>query len=169
VINGPSRLLGFLGNDELTRSSLTDWGGYRTGDIGTLDDDGYFTFVGRDKDIIRRGGLTIVPTEVELVLLRHPAIREVALVGIDDERLGERACAAVILQPGAPDPTLHELQEFLGREGIAKYTWPEALELFDDFPRTPSLKAVKRGIRAEVAARAAGGQAVADAPAGKRR
>jgi non-ribosomal peptide synthetase component E (peptide arylation enzyme) len=155
VINGPSRLLGFLGNDELTRASLTDWGGYRTGDIGTLDADGYFTFVGRDKDIIRRGGLTIVPTEIELVMLRHPAVREVALVGVDDERLGERACAAVILQPGAEAVTLQELQAFLAREGVAKYSWPEALELFDDFPRTPSLKAVKREIRAEVAARVA--------------
>ena len=99
VINGPSRFLGFLGNDELTRASLTAWGGYRTGDIGTLDADGYFTFVGRDKDIIRRGGVTIVPTEIERVLLGHPAIREVALVGVDDERLGERACASIILHP----------------------------------------------------------------------
>jgi acyl-coenzyme A synthetase/AMP-(fatty) acid ligase len=156
VINGPSRFLGYLGNDELTRTSLTDWGGFRTGDIGTLDADGYFTFVGRDKDIIRRGGLTIVPTEVELVLLRHPAIREVALVGVDDERLGERACAAVILQPGADAPTLEELQSFLAESGVAKYSWPEYLELFDDFPRTPSLKAVKRGIRAEVAGRIGG-------------
>jgi len=153
VINGPSRFLGYLGNDELTRASLTDWGGFRTGDIGTLDADGYLTFVGRDKDIIRRGGLTIVPTEVELALLRHPAIREVAVVGVDDERLGERACAALILQPGAPAPTLPELQQFLEQSGVAKYSWPEYVELFEDFPRTPSLKAVKRGIRAEVAAR----------------
>jgi acyl-coenzyme A synthetase/AMP-(fatty) acid ligase len=153
VINGPSRFLGYLGNESLTRSSLTDWGGYRTGDIGTLDADGYFTFVGRDKDIIRRGGVTIVPTEVELVLLRHPAIREVALVGVDDERLGERACAALILQPGAEPPTLEQLHEFLAEAGIAKYSWPEYVEIFDDFPRTPSLKAVKRGIRVEVAAR----------------
>jgi acyl-CoA synthetase (AMP-forming)/AMP-acid ligase II len=158
VINGPSRFLGYLGNDELTRTSLTEWGGFRTGDIGTLDADGYFTFVGRDKDIIRRGGLTIVPTEVELVLLRHPAIREVALVGVDDERLGERACAAVIIQPGAEPPTLETLQRFLADSGVAKYSWPEYLELFDDFPRTPSLKAVKRRIRTEVAFRVNGGQ-----------
>lgn len=168
VINGPSRFLGYLGNDELTRTSLTDWGGFRTGDIGTLDADGYFTFVGRDKDIIRRGGLTIVPTEVELVLLRHPAVREVALVGVDDERLGERACAAVILQPGAEPPTLEELQQFLAESGVAKYSWPEHLELFEDFPRTPSLKAVKRGIRAEVAIRV-GGERADEAVAAERR
>jgi cyclohexanecarboxylate-CoA ligase len=158
VINGPSRFLGFLGNDELTRASLTDWGGYRTGDIGTLDADGYFTFVGREKDIIRRGGLTIVPTEIEPVLTRHPAIREVAIVGVDDERLGERACAALILKSGERAPTLPELQEFLERSGVAKYMWPEAIEVFDEFPRTPSLKPVKRELVQQIVARA-------DAPA----
>jgi acyl-coenzyme A synthetase/AMP-(fatty) acid ligase len=168
VINGPSRFLGFLGNDELTQSSLTDWGGYRTGDIGTLDADGYFTFVGRDKDIIRRGGLTIVPMELELVLLRHQAIREVALVGVDDERLGERACAAVILQPDATVPTLQEIQGFLAEAGIGKYSWPERLEVFDDFPRTASLKAIKREIRSEVAARVLAGSDVQAVAGGRR-
>jgi acyl-coenzyme A synthetase/AMP-(fatty) acid ligase len=155
VINGPSRFLCFFGNEQLTMSSLTDWGGYRTGDIGTLDDDGYFTYVGRDKDIIRRGGITIVPTEIEPVLLRHRTIREVALVGVDDERLGERACAAILLQPGASAPTLEELQATLAEAGIAKYAWPERVEVFDLFPRTPSLKPIKREIRAEIAARVA--------------
>ena len=168
VINGPSRFLGFFGNDELTRASLTDWGGYRTGDIGTLDVDGYFTYVGRDKDIIRRGGVTIVPTEIELVLLGHPAIRDTALVGVDDERLGERACAAMILQPGAGAPSIEELQAFLGDAGVGKYAWPERIEVFDEFPRTPSLKPVKRDIRAAVAARIAAATTVVDAAAGDR-
>src|SRR3954465_4360016 len=77
VVNGPSRFLSFLGNDELTRASLTAWGGYRTGDLGYLDDDGPLVYVGRSKDIIRRGGVTVVPAELEPVLLRHPAIRDV--------------------------------------------------------------------------------------------
>ena len=80
LVNGPSRFLGFLGNDELTRESLTDWGGYRTGDLGYLDEDGQFVYVGRSKDIIRRGGVTIVPSEVEPVIMRHPNVREVAVV-----------------------------------------------------------------------------------------
>ena len=99
IVNGPSRFLGFLGNDELTRESLTDWGGYRTGDLGYLDEDGQFVYVGRSKDIIRRGGVTIVPAEVEPVILRHPAVHEVAIVPLPDDRLGERACAAIILEP----------------------------------------------------------------------
>jgi cyclohexanecarboxylate-CoA ligase len=146
VVNGPSRFLGFFNNDELTRASLTDWGGYRTGDLGSLDDDGHFIYVGRSKDIIRRGGVTVVPAEVEPVILRHPAVQEVAVVPLPDDRLGERACAAIIARPGSPAPTLSELQDFLDAEGVAKYTWPESVELFEEFPRTPSLKVVKRDV-----------------------
>jgi acyl-coenzyme A synthetase/AMP-(fatty) acid ligase len=146
VVNGPSRFLGFYLNDELTRASLTSWGGYRTGDLGMLDEDGHFIYVGRSKDIIRRGGVTIVPAEVEPVILRHPAVREVAIVPLPDDRLGERACAAIIARDGHAAPTLPELQEFLEAEGVAKYTWPESVEVFEQFPRTPSLKVVKREV-----------------------
>jgi cyclohexanecarboxylate-CoA ligase len=154
VVNGPSRFLGFLGNDALTRDSLTDWGGYRTGDLGYLDEDGHLVYVGRSKDIIRRGGVTIVPAELEPVLLRHPAIHEAAVVPLPDDRLGERACAALILHAGAPAPTLTDLQEFLDGEGVAKYTWPESVEVFEEFPRTASLKVVKRDVVREILARA---------------
>jgi cyclohexanecarboxylate-CoA ligase len=146
VVNGPSRFLGFFNNDELTRQSLTEWGGYRTGDLGSLDEDGHFTFVGRSKDIIRRGGVTVLPAELEPVILRHPAVHEVAVVPLPDERLGERACAAIVCEPERPAPTLEELQAFLDAEGVAKYTWPESVEVFADFPRTPSLKVVKREV-----------------------
>jgi acyl-coenzyme A synthetase/AMP-(fatty) acid ligase len=146
VVNGPSRFLGFLGNDELTRDSLANWGGYVTGDLGYLDEDGHLVYVGRNKDIIRRGGVTIVPAEIEPVLMGHPAIREAVVVPLPDDRLGERACAAVIVEEGATAPTLDELQTFLTEQGLAKYMWPESIELFDDFPRTSSLKAVKRDI-----------------------
>jgi cyclohexanecarboxylate-CoA ligase len=146
VVNGPSRFLGFFNNDELTRQSLTEWGGYRTGDLGSVDEDGHFTFVGRSKDIIRRGGVTVLPAELEPVILRHPAVHEVAVVALPDERLGERACAAIICEPGQTAPTLEELQAFLEAEGVAKYTWPESIEVFTDFPRTPSLKVVKRDV-----------------------
>ena len=150
IVNGPSRFLGFLGNDELTRESLTEWGGYRTGDLGYLDEDGQFVYVGRSKDIIRRGGVTIVPSEVEPVIMRHPNVREVAIVPLPDERLGERACAAVIPVEGKPAPLLEELQQFLDQEGVAKYTWPESVEVFDEFPRTPSLKVVKRDVVTQI-------------------
>jgi acyl-CoA synthetase (AMP-forming)/AMP-acid ligase II len=154
VVNGPSRFLFFLGNDQLTRRSLTDWGGYRTGDLGYLDEDGHLVYVGRSKDIIRRGGVTVVPAELEPVLMRYPGVHEATVVPLPDERLGERACAALILEPGHRAPTLPELQEFLEREGVAKYMWPESVEVFDEFPRTPSLKVVKREVVTQILARA---------------
>ena len=80
------------------------------------------------------------------MLLRHPAVHDVAVVPLPDERLEERACAALVLKPGQRAPTLAELQEFLDHEGVAKYTWPESVEVFDEFPRTPSLKVVKRDV-----------------------
>jgi cyclohexanecarboxylate-CoA ligase len=154
AVNGPSRFLGFLGNEELTRKSLTSWGGYLTGDVGYLDADGHLVYRGRSKDIIRRGGVTLVSAEIEAAVLRHPAVHEVAVVPLPDDRLGERACAAVILEPGYQAPTLAELQEVLAAEGLAKYCWPEAIEIFDEFPRTPSLKAVKHDLVKAIAARA---------------
>jgi cyclohexanecarboxylate-CoA ligase len=155
IVNGPSRFLGFLGNDELTRESLTDWGGYRTGDLGYLDEDGHLVYVGRSKDIIRRGGVTVVPAEIEPVIMKHPAVHEVAVVPLPDDRLGERACAAIVPAPGESVPTLEELQRFLDAEGVAKYTWPESVEEFEDFPRTPSLKVVKRDVVRAIVERSA--------------
>ena len=146
VVNGPSRFLGFLGNERLTRESLTASGAYKTGDLGYLDDDDQFVYCGRSKDIIRRGGVTLVPAEIEASILRHPSVHEVAVVPVPDDRLGERACAAVIVEPGLDAPTLPELQDFLASEGLAKYSWPESIEVFEDFPRTPSLKVIKRDL-----------------------
>jgi non-ribosomal peptide synthetase component E (peptide arylation enzyme) len=146
VVNGPSRFLGFLGNDSLTRESLTERGAYKTGDLGYLDADGHLIYVGRSKDIIRRGGVTLVPAEIESALLRHPAVHEVAVVPLPDDRLGERACAAIVVEPGSHSPDLPELQEFLATQGVSKYSWPESMEVFVDFPRTPSLKVVKRDL-----------------------
>src|SRR5436305_11554360 len=155
VVNGPSRFLGFLANEELTRESLTDDGAYKTGDLGYLDAAGHLIYGGRTKDIIRRGGVTLVPAEIEAAIVRHPAVRDAAVVPLPDDRLGERACAAIIGEPGSDAPGLPELQEFLAAEGVSKYSWPESVELFDEFPRTPSLKVVKRDLVKAILERAA--------------
>jgi acyl-coenzyme A synthetase/AMP-(fatty) acid ligase len=157
VVNGPSRFLGFLANQPLTRESLTEWGGYKTGDVGYIDEDGHLIYGGRSKDIIRRGGVTLVPAEIEAAILKHPAIREVAVVPIPDDRLGERACAAIVVEPQAEAPELSELQDFLATQGLSKYSWPESIQVFDDFPRTPSLKVVKRDVVKAVLERLADG------------
>lgn len=142
AVRGPNRFLGYYRADDLNRASLTREGYFRTGDIGFLDVDGYLTFVGRSKDIIRRGGITIIPGEVEDALRPHPRIADVAVVGLPDPRLGERACACVIARDGK-DISLAEITDFLERKAFARYLWPERVVLCESFPRTPSLKVQK--------------------------
>ncbi len=152
-VNGPSRFVRFLGNQQLTDELIAPWGGYRTGDLGYLDEDGHLVYLGRSKDTIERAGVQIVPSDVEPDILEHPAIREVALVPLPHERLGESVCAAIILAEGHAEPSLEELQAFLTAKDVAKYTWPESIEVFDEFPRTSSLKPVKGKIVEEIISR----------------
>ena len=131
-------------------------GGYRTGDLGTLDEDGHFIYVGRSKDIIRRGGVTIVPAEVEPVILRHPAVHEVAVVPLPDERLGERACAAIIAERRARPPRRSRSCSSSSTPRAWRSTRGRSpIEAFDDFPRTPSLKVVKRDVVEQILERRA--------------
>jgi non-ribosomal peptide synthetase component E (peptide arylation enzyme) len=131
---------------------MTADGYFRTGDLGRLDAEGCFYFAGREKEIIRRGGVTIVPGEVEAALLEHPRIDRVAIIALPDPRMGERACACVITADGRPIE-LDELTAFLAKQSIARYMWPERVELFDEFPFTPSLKVRKQGLVELVVAR----------------
>ena len=103
------------------------------GDLGFLDPDGYLHVVGRLKDIIIRGGSNVNPHEVEAVLRQHPAISDVCLVGRPDPDLGERVVAFVVSRDDST-PSLDELRKFLGERGLAKYKWPEYLELLDEIP-----------------------------------
>ncbi len=154
LVRGPSRCLGYYGAPELTRAAITDDGYFRTGDLGSVDEDGYFTFASRARDVLRRGGITIVPSEIEENLHKDPAVHEAAIVGVPDPRLGERACACVIAKPGQA-PTLASLNAGLEKRGVAQYLWPEMLMLFDELPRTPSLKVKKAEVLKLVLARIA--------------
>jgi cyclohexanecarboxylate-CoA ligase len=154
LVRGPNRFLGYHAADALNRSCLTADGYFRTGDVGILDADGYMTFVTRSKDIIRRGGVTITPAEIESALRAHPRIADVAVIALPDERLGERACACVITRDGA-EVELAELCAFLERRGLARYLLPESVVRCDSFPRTPSLKVQKNELRRDVLARLA--------------
>ena len=149
LVRGPNRFLGYYRNDVLNRSSLTEDGFFRTGDVGVLDAEGYFTFVSRSKDIIRRGGVTITPADVETALRPHPRVADVAVIALPDPRLGERACACVITKDGK-DITLAELTSFLEARGFARYLWPEHVVVCERFPRTPSLKVRKNDLRKQV-------------------
>ena len=121
-----------------------------TGDLGTLDADGYCNIVGRSKDMVIRGGENISPREVEEFLYRHPAIRDVQVIGVPDPKYGEELCACVILKPGlqlsAPD-----LQDFC-RGQIAHYKIPRFVRVMEAFPTTVTGKVQKFLLRQTVAA-----------------
>ena len=129
---------------------MTADGWYRTGDLARIDADGYLRITGRVKDVINRGGEKVPVAEIEQLLYRHPAVREVAIVAMPDERLGERACAFVVLEPGG-GLDLTAMREYLDAERVAKTYWPERLESVDSLPHTPSGKVQKFVLRQRAA------------------
>lgn len=135
-IKGPMTCAGYLNNDTATKQALDEHGWFASGDLAYLDDDGYIVPVGRSKHTIIRGGLNIYAEEIETILQGHPSIREVAVVGYPDSRMGERACACVSLQPDESFD-LDDLRAFFERLDTARYTWPERVEIFDSLPRNP--------------------------------
>jgi acyl-CoA synthetase (AMP-forming)/AMP-acid ligase II len=118
-------------------------GWFRTGDLGRLDDEGYLVITGRVKDIIIRKGENIAAKEVEDVLYDHPAVAEVAVVGLPDPALGERCCAVVVTRDGAPAPTLADLADFCRAAGLAVQKIPEQLQIVSGLPRNASGKVLK--------------------------
>jgi non-ribosomal peptide synthetase component E (peptide arylation enzyme) len=146
-VRGPSRFLGYYGASTLSAAAIDSQGYFHTGDLGWLDTRGAIHYVAREKDLIRRGGVTIVPGDLEAALVSHPRIEHVAVVGLPDERLGERACACIVTRDGG-DVSLDELRAHLERKGVARYSWPERVERFGYFPRSASLK-VQKGVLVE--------------------
>ncbi len=146
----PTLFEGYLNRPELTAQALTADGYYRTGDLAQIDADGYLHITGRVKDVINRGGEKVPVVEVEQVLYAHPAVREVAIVAMADERLGERACAFVVLEPGG-ELDFEAMQRHLDAQRVAKPYWPERLELVDELPHTPSGKIQKFLLRDQLA------------------
>ena len=131
LVRGPYVMLGYLNPPAGDDFSAGDW--HRTGDLVTRDTRGLIRVVGRKKEIIIRGGLNISPREVEEILLEHPGVKQVAVVGYADRRLGERACAFVVPTAGS-ELTLEALTGFLSERQLAKYKLPERLELVDELP-----------------------------------
>ena len=115
--------------------------------LQAFDAEGYLRITGRRKDIIIRKGENISARELEDLLAAHPAVAEVAVVGVPDPVAGEIACAVLRLRPGARPPTLAEVAEHLTARGLSRRKLPERLEVVADFPRTASGKIVKRALR----------------------
>ena len=143
---GPQMLVGYLHPEDET-ASFDDEGFFRTGDLGRWMDDEYLVVTGRAKDIIIRNGENISPKEVEDVLVGHPGIAEIAVVGVPDERTGERACA-VIVASDQTAPELADLHDMLLSEGLAKFKIPEQIVIWDALPKNDAGKILKHQIRA---------------------
>ena len=144
-VRGPEMFLGYL-DESLNADAFTDDGWLRTGDLARIDADGYVEIVGRQKDIIIRGGENISAKEIEDQLFEHPAIADVAVVSAPDPVLGERVCAVVVPQAGTT-VTLPEIVEWLTARRMARQKLPESLILLDDLPRNPSGKIQKFRLR----------------------
>ncbi len=138
---------GYLDDPAATEACMVE-GWFRTGDVAEVDDDGFVRIVGRLGDLLRTGGETVVPAEVEAVLSGHPSIGEVAVVGLPDPRWGEVICAVVVAAPGQPPPTLDGLRAWCdGR--LAPFKHPRLLRQVDALPRTDSTGQVQRRLLAE--------------------
>ena len=153
---GPYTIRGYLAAPDRDRDAFTAEGFYRSGDLvrarrydGTLS----YSIEGRIKDLIDRGGEKINAEEVELLIAGHPAVAEIALIGMPDPRLGERSCAYVVPRDPQNPPTLAGICAYLEAEGLAKYKWPERLELIDALPRTQVGKVSKVTLRADIGAK----------------
>jgi long-chain acyl-CoA synthetase len=150
VIRGHNVFSGYLGRPEATAEAVVD-GWFRTGDLGTKDEDGFLRIVDRKKDVIIRGGYNVYPREVEEVLMRHPGIAQVAVIGLPDELHGEEVCAVVVPAPGAA-PDAAAITEW-SKEHLGRHKYPRRVEFTDAMPLGPSMKVLKRELRAQYAER----------------
>jgi non-ribosomal peptide synthetase component E (peptide arylation enzyme) len=155
-VRGPDTCVGFFADPDRTAATFHPDGWVRSGDLVTIDGEGYLTVVGRKKEIIIRGGINIAPREIEELLVAFPEVERAAVIGLPDERLGERTCACVVLRPGATlDFTT--MCDRLDAQGLALYKRPERLEVVDALPATASGKIQKHElVRALTSATAEG-------------
>lgn len=145
IAKGPQMLVGYL--HEADEAGAFDEEGYfRTGDLGRWIDPNSLVIIGRAKDIIIRHGENIAPKEIEDLLVNHPDITEIAIVGLPDNKTGERACA-VIVPKGTAQPTLADLAAFLSDKGVAKFKYPEQVEIWEALPKNDAGKVLKHRIR----------------------
>lgn len=145
AIRGDNVMKGYWANPEATAEAIPD-GWFRTGDMATEDDEGYFTIVDRKKDMILRGGMNVYPREVEEVIYQHPDVLEVAVVAVPDDLLGEQVGAGVVLRAGST-ATTDDVIAFT-KERIAAYKYPRTVWLLDELPKGPTGKILRREVKA---------------------
>jgi long-chain acyl-CoA synthetase len=143
VMRGPFVMKGYWNRDDATEQAMGG-GWFHTGDIAVVDDEGYFFIVDRTKDLIIRGGYNVYPRELEELLYEHPAVREVAVIGVPHESLGEEVAAVAALKNGA-DATPDEMRDHM-KQRVAAYKYPRVVWFVDELPKGPTGKILKRDI-----------------------
>jgi long-chain acyl-CoA synthetase len=149
AIRGHNVMKGYWNKPEATAEVLSQDGWFRTGDVGRVDEDGYFYVVDRKKELVIRGGYNVYPREIEEVLYEHPAVREAAVVGVPHDSLGEEVGAAIALKAGMT-VSPEELRTFV-KARVAAYKYPRIVWLLDELPKGPTGKILKRAIVAPAA------------------
>jgi cyclohexanecarboxylate-CoA ligase len=145
LVRSCSNFGGYLKTPHLNATDAEGW--FDSGDLARMDERGYIRITGRSKDVIIRGGENIPVVEIEALLYNHPAISAVAIVGYEDARMGERACAFVVQLPDQKKLTLEDIVAYLREQRVAMQYIPERLELLDAMPVTPSGKIQKFKVR----------------------
>jgi long-chain acyl-CoA synthetase len=147
VVRGGNVMLGYLNQPEATAIAMRG-GWYHTGDLGTMDADGYFAIVDRKKDMLIVGGINVYPREIEEVLYQHPAVQDAAVIGGHDEKRGDQVVAVVALKPGATAAG-RELLHF-SRARLANYKCPRKVIFREALPRSGTGKVLKRLLKKEL-------------------
>src|SRR5215211_4130338 len=143
VIKGHNIMKGYWNRPDATEEAIKD-GWFHTGDMGRIDEDGYFAIVDRKKEMIIRGGYNVYPREVEEVLYEHPAVEACAVIGVPDEKMGEEVGAAIVLKQDA-DCSEDDLRDYVKGE-VANYKYPRRIWFVDELPTGPTGKILKREI-----------------------
>lgn len=149
LVRGAQMFMGYYKRPDIVTFDADGW--FDTGDLARMDDEGYIRINGRTKDVLIRGGENVPVVEIEGLLFKHPAVLGAAIVGYPDTRLGERACAFVVLRPGT-SLTLADVQSYMAGCKVAKQYWPERVEVLAQLPSTPSGKIQKFRLREMVSA-----------------
>ncbi len=143
-IKGHNVMKSYYKRPEATAESIVN-GWFRTGDIGIVNEDGFYSIVNRKKDMILRGGYNVYPREIEEVLYAHPAIAEAAVIGVPDDKLGEEVKAVIALKPGQ-SATAADVIAYC-KQHLAAYKYPRTVNIIAELPKGPTGKILKRALR----------------------
>jgi long-chain acyl-CoA synthetase len=144
AIRGHNVMKSYWGRPDATAEVIDADGWFRTGDVGRVDEDGYFFIVDRKRELVIRGGYNVYPREIEEVIYEHPDVREAAVIGVPHDELGEEVAAAVALKDGA-ETTAADIRSFV-KERVAADKYPRHVWLVDELPKGPTGKILKREI-----------------------